>query len=134
MSRFRLLIRRNADGSPLTGTNQTLAVHSSGGVYTTTTNEFVDVDPSANLFADLSSATAATINQLRQSIKIQQLLEIEARGGTRYNEILYAHFGVRPPDARLQRPEYLGGGTASISINPIAQTWQRCLRHYHPTG
>jgi len=74
------------------------------------------------IFADLSQATAATINQLRQSFQIQKLLERDARGGTRYTEIVRSHFGVISPDARLQRPEYLGGGTATISINPIAQT------------
>jgi hypothetical protein len=74
------------------------------------------------LFADLSTATAATINQLRQSFQIQKLLERDARGGTRYTEIIRAHFSVISPDARLQRPEYLGGGSTAISVNPIAQT------------
>lgn len=74
------------------------------------------------LYADLSTATAATINQLRQSFQIQRLLERDARGGTRYTEIVRAHFGVISPDARLQRPEYLGGGSTPININPIAQT------------
>jgi len=75
-----------------------------------------------NLYADLSQATAATINQLRQSFQIQKLLERDARGGTRYTEIIRSHFGVISPDARLQRPEYIGGGTTPININPIAQT------------
>lgn len=74
------------------------------------------------LQVDLSTATAATINQLRQSFQIQRLLEKDARGGTRYTEILRSHFGVVSPDARLQRPEYLGGGYSPININPIAQT------------
>ena len=74
------------------------------------------------LYADLSEATAATINQLRQAFQIQKLLERDARGGTRYTEIIRAHFGVVSPDARLQRPEYLGGGSTDININPIAQT------------
>jgi hypothetical protein len=74
------------------------------------------------LYADLSGATAATINQLRQSFQIQKLLERDARGGTRYTEIIRSHFGVISPDSRLQRPEYLGGGTTSVNINPIAQT------------
>lgn len=74
------------------------------------------------LYADLSAATAATINQLRQSFQIQKLLERDARGGTRYTEIVRSHFGVISPDARLQRPEYLGGGSTPISINPVAQT------------
>lgn len=76
----------------------------------------------SNLYADLSTATAATINQLRQSFQIQKLLERDARGGTRYTEIIRAHFGVVSPDARLQRPEYLGGGSSPITVNPIAQT------------
>jgi len=74
------------------------------------------------LYADLSTATAATINQLRQSFQIQKLLERDARGGTRYTEIIRSHFGVISPDARLQRPEYLGGGSTVVNINPIAQT------------
>nr|QJB18880.1 MAG: major capsid protein [Microvirus sp.] len=74
------------------------------------------------LYADLSTATAATINQLRQSFQIQKLLERDARGGTRYTEIIRSHFGVISPDARLQRPEYIGGGTTTININPISQT------------
>jgi len=74
------------------------------------------------LYADLSTATAATINQLRQSFQIQKLLERDARGGTRYTEIVRSHFGVISPDARLQRPEYLGGGTSPVTVNPIAQT------------
>jgi len=81
------------------------------------------IAPATNsLFADLSEATAATINQLRQSFQIQKLLERDARGGTRYTEIIRSHFGVISPDARLQRPEYLGGGSTPININPIAQT------------
>jgi hypothetical protein len=73
------------------------------------------------LYADLSDATAATINQLRQAFQIQKLLERDARGGTRYTEIIRSHFGVVSPDARLQRPEYLGGGSTPINISPIAQ-------------
>jgi hypothetical protein len=75
-----------------------------------------------DLYADLSESTAATINQLRTSFQVQKLLERDARGGTRYTEIVRSHFGVVSPDARLQRPEYLGGGTTPISISPIAQT------------
>ena len=76
----------------------------------------------SNLEVDLSEATAATINQLRQAFQIQKLYERDARGGTRYIEIIRSHFGVVSPDARLQRPEYLGGGSTPVNINPIAQT------------
>lgn len=78
----------------------------------------------ANLYADLSGATAATINSLRQAFQLQKLYERDARGGTRYTEILRAHFGVISPDARLQRPEYLGGGSTPVNINPVAGTNQ----------
>lgn len=74
------------------------------------------------MYADLSEATAATINQLRQAFQIQKLYERDARGGTRYTEIIKSHFGVTSPDARLQRPEYLGGGSTPINVNPVAQT------------
>lgn len=74
------------------------------------------------LKTDLSAATAATINQLRQAFQIQKMYERDARGGTRYTEILKAHFGVTSPDARLQRPEYLGGGSTNIAVTPVAQT------------
>lgn len=73
-------------------------------------------------FADLSQATASTINALRQAFQLQKLYERDARGGTRYTEIIRSHFGVVSPDARLQRPEYLGGGSTPINISPIAQT------------
>lgn len=73
------------------------------------------------LIADLSSVTAATINSLRQAFQIQKLYERDARGGTRYTEILRSHFGVVSPDSRLQRPEYLGGSESPVIINPVVQ-------------
>ncbi len=74
------------------------------------------------LYADLTNATASTINALRLSLQLQVMLERDARGGTRYIEIIKSHFGVTSPDARLQRPEFLGGGTTRIQISPVAQT------------
>ena len=70
------------------------------------------------IYADLTEASAATINQLRQAFQIQKLLERDARGGTRYTEIVRAHFNVVSPDARLQRPEYLGGGQGDAQRPP----------------
>ncbi len=75
-----------------------------------------------NIKINLSEVTGATINQLRQSFQIQKLFERDARGGTRYREIIRSHFGVTSPDARMQIPEYLGGGSSPINVNPIAQT------------
>lgn len=74
------------------------------------------------IYADLTNVTGVNINELREAFQIQRLLERDARGGTRYIEILKSHFGVTSPDARLQRPEYLGGGRSYINISPIAQT------------
>lgn len=76
----------------------------------------------SGVVCDLSEASAVTINTLRQAIAKQQFLERDARYGTRYIELIYSHFGVHSPDARLQRPEYLGGGTTRLNINQIAQT------------
>jgi len=74
------------------------------------------------IYADLNQATAATINSLRQAFQIQKIFERDARGGTRYTELIKSHFGVTSPDARLQRPEYLGGGSTPVNISPIPQT------------
>lgn len=74
------------------------------------------------LYADLAEATAATINSLREAFQLQRMLERDARGGTRYAEIIRSHFRVSSPDQRLQRPEYLGGGTRPVVIQPLAAT------------
>lgn len=75
-----------------------------------------------NLYADLSKATAITINEFRNAATLQQMLELDARGGTRYTEYIKSHFNIDSGDARQQRPEYLGGFTQSITINQVAQT------------
>lgn len=80
------------------------------------------VDSTTGVYADLAVAAGITVNALRQSFLVQQLLERDARGGTRYTELVRAHFGVVSPDARQQRPEYIGGGSTPLSITPIAQT------------
>uniref|UniRef100_A0AAU8BAI9 Major capsid protein n=1 Tax=Dulem virus 134 TaxID=3145611 RepID=A0AAU8BAI9_9VIRU len=80
------------------------------------------VNAPVNLWAvSDGSVSAATINQLRMAFQIQKLYERDARGGTRYIEILKSHFGVTSPDSRLQRPEYLGGNRVPININQIVQ-------------
>ena len=90
--------------------------------YPSTGDSAVYFGSQTGLEADLSGATAATINELREAFQIQKLYERDARGGTRYTEIVQSHFGVVSPDARLQRPEYLGGGKDRIQVNPISQT------------
>nr|WNN13419.1 MAG: major capsid protein [Gokushovirinae sp.] len=100
-----------------TGKYLTGATQGSGG---SATNTF-EIAP-ANLWAIADgNAQAATINQLRLAFQIQKLYERDARGGSRYIEILKSHFGVTSPDARLQRPEYLGGNRVPININQVVQ-------------
>ncbi len=75
-----------------------------------------------NLWAQgANSLTATSINELRMAFQIQKFYEKDARGGTRYTELLKSHFGVTSPDARLQRPEYLGGNRVPITINQVLQ-------------
>lgn len=83
----------------------------------------VSSDPNrSGLVADLSVATAASINTIRQAFQLQRWLERDERGGVRYVETILNHFGVRSPDARLQRSEYLGGGSTPIQIHSVANT------------
>lgn len=88
---------------------------------------FANVEPYGTsyrpkIYADMAAVTGVGINQLRQAFLTQQLLERDARGGTRYTEIVRSHFGVISPDARMQRPEYIGGGSSMLNITPVAQT------------
>lgn len=87
-------------------------------------NPNLRVDLPADGYADLSTATAATVNAIRTAFQIQRLYERDARGGTRYTEVLQSHFRVSNPDMRLQRPEYLGGGTIPIMVQQVASTNQ----------
>ena len=91
---------------------------SSGTVTALNLDKFLGVGSTV----DLSSASAITINSLRQAFMLQRYYEIDARGGTRYTEKLQAHFGVTNPDARLQRPEFLGSHSSMMNINPVTQT------------
>ncbi len=75
----------------------------------------------ANLYADLSGATSSTVNDIRLAFATQHVLERDARAGTRYVESLQARWGVTSPDFRLQRAEYLGGGSTQINITPVQQ-------------
>lgn len=112
---------------PTNATNGTLSYSLGDGTFKIgSNNSLLQVSSSINMAdsgvtVDLSSATAVTINSLRQAFQLQKLYERDARGGTRYTEILRAHFGVISPDARLQRPEYLGGSSTRININPVEQ-------------
>lgn len=116
-----------------------LAVYETGDTGTTNYAKYRSIDPASSasafiveedpnnsgfpgIFADLSTATASTVNELRQAFQVQKLLERDARGGTRYPEKIKVHFGVTSPDSRQQRSEIIGTGSVPININPVTQT------------
>jgi len=121
-----------SDGSEtltLQGRDQSSEVHHSG------TNKALNLywkDP--RLQADLTNASTVTINELREAFQLQKMLERDARGGTRYPEVIYAHFGVTNPDARLQRPEYLGGGSTRVAVKPVEQNTPALATEDTPQG
>lgn len=98
------------------------------GFYRSTANAhtYVEAVPSnigrPNVYADLAAATGISIETMRNAWMVQSLMERDARGGTRYVELIKSHFGVTNPDFRLQRPEYIGGGQTPLQLTPVAQT------------
>jgi hypothetical protein len=114
-------LRKSSDDS-LWGTIQPLQTNSNGTLQEVGGGNNLFLDPNDTLYTDLGSATASTVNELRQAIQVQRLLEKDARSGTRYTEIIRSHFGVTSQDARLQRPEYLGGGSTRVNVSPVART------------
>lgn len=97
------------------------------GLYTASQIGNGNTNTKSNMLVDLTGVrgdTLITINQLRQAFQIQKFYEKDSRGGTRYIELLRSHFGVTSPDARLQRPEYLGGSRVSLNVNQVVQTSQ----------
>lgn len=112
--------RKASDGTLLgvgdVGTAASGNIHEIGGAVG------IIIDPNTTLVADLTTATATTINDFRYANMIQELLERDMRGGTRYTEQIRSHFGVTSPDARLQRPEFLGGWSEPITANIVPNT------------
>lgn len=98
------------------------SVHHPGASMYDSNNDPVNLDPNGTLFADMSNVSSTTINELRLATRLQRWLERTARGGSRYIEQIASHFGVRSSDARLQRPEFLGGGKSPVVISEVLQT------------
>lgn len=121
-------VQDEGDGAnpPVVGSSAFLSSPIKGGTFVSVATKQALIDNgydegNTGLYADLSDATGVTINSLREAFAVQHLLERDAYG-SRYVESLLSHFGVRSPDFRLQRPEYLGGGTIDFEVNSIAQT------------
>jgi hypothetical protein len=107
------------------GNVKNLYMYNATGYVSWNTNPNTNTDAywsDPELKTDLSSATASTVNELRQAVQVQRMLEKDMRAGTRYTEIVRSHFGVSSPDSRMQRPEYLGGGSSPVNVTPIART------------
>lgn len=117
-------VRLNVQG---TTTARQIVSANTGVPSGTTWGDLSSAGQPVEVIADLSLATAATINELRTAVTLQQLLERDARGGTRYIESVWSHFKVKSPDARQQRPEYIGGGSIPIVVNAVPQTAQTGL-------
>lgn len=115
-------IVRNSDGSLAAGAN--LASNTVGQLSNTTASigTVLNIDPNGRLAADMSTVSAITINDLRRTSALQRFLENMARGGSRYIEQILSQFGVISSDSRLQRPEYLGGGSSPCVISEVLQT------------
>lgn len=114
---------RQSDGTAMTGNAAIYFQRGTQSGFDMQTGGVSQTPIISNLWAvGDSSLASATINQLRLAFQIQKLYERDARGGTRYIEILKSHFGVTSPDARLQRPEYLGGNRIPININQVVQS------------
>ncbi len=116
---------RDSQGNPLPFATSLQQV-ATGGLpsegFTQTAGQGIQFNVTSHTEVDLSEATASTINDLRRAFKLQEWLEKNARGGSRYIESILSHFGVRSSDARLQRPEFLGGGSSPVTISEVLQT------------
>lgn len=106
------------DSTPLSGN---VSTNNNGLFSGSAIQEPLSLDVSDSIGVDMSNVTSATINELRRAIQLQKWLELNARGGSRYNEQILSHFGVKSSDARLQRPEFLGGGSSPLSISEVLQ-------------
>ena len=109
---------QNTDGSP-SDPDSSLRKDNVGNIYDALTGKTQHINPNNSWVADLANATATTINELRKASALQRWLERQARGGYRYIETILSHFGIRSSDARLQRPEYLGGNKQPITISEV---------------
>lgn len=122
---------KQVDGTTATGWLGYLSAnHAGGNPWLIRTNQ-TTTGAEPEIYADLSTTTGQTINALRLAVQTQRLLERDARSGTRYTELLRAHFGVTPEDTRLQRPEYIGGGRTNFTTQAIPQTSASAIA---PTG
>lgn len=123
-------------GAPITGNAQLFAQGSPTPLrnLVNSSNQGYNIDVHGNTVADLSEASAITINSLRWAVRLQEFLERNARGGTRYIENILAHFNVKSSDKRLQRPEFLGGSSNPMVISEVMQNAPATTEQDTPQG
>ena len=126
-------ILRQTDGSALAGVDVVSKSVTGALTWSSTSNASSQLDVTRNTEVDLTDATASSINDLRRAFRLQEWLERNARGGSRYIEVILAHFGVQSSDARLQRPEFLGGSATPITISEVLQTSESGVASSDPT-
>ena len=125
---YETILKNSATGTPIgsfdsSGTPFETSSAGSGKLYSNLpTTTYLGLDNTDALSVNLAGATAASINELRRAFRLQEWLERNARGGARYIEVIMAHFGVQSSDARLQRPEFLGGSATPVQISEVLQT------------
>lgn len=115
-------VRKADDGTLQTSMNQNILTDAGFGILIDATPDNLGIDITENHFVDLSNAVGISVNEFRVSLRLQEWMEKNARMGSRYSELLLAHFGVRSSDARLQRPEYLGGGKQPVTVSEVVST------------
>lgn len=126
-----MILKDLANNQPFS--NQDIYTGSTGSFDLNGGNFQTYLDPNGQLEADLSTAAAASINELRRAFRLQEFLERNARGGSRYIEIIQSHFGVKSSDSRLQRPEFLGGSSTPVTISEVLQNSESGVASTDPT-
>ena len=128
----RTKVRQQNMSPALTGNMETSAQIAAGRIEINGTTHSIDV--TGNTYVDLSTATAATLNELRKASALQQWLELMARAGSRYREQIFAMFGERIPDYTVQVPQYLGGGKTPIMVSEVLNNYQASGTGDEPVG
>jgi len=118
-STAKWLARKSSDNSIITSSN---AIVNDPTGLSVQTVAYTKLDPNGSLIADLADGVGPTLNEWREAVTVIQAYELDMRGGTRYIEMLYNHYGVINPDFRLQRPEFLGSARSTVNIHPVPQT------------
>ena len=115
-------VRVSSTGAQVSSAINPLRVAPSGSLADASGSVGLQIDPNGTMITDLAEGLGPTLNEWREAVTVIQAYELDMRGGTRYIEMLYNHYGVINPDFRLQRPEFLGSSRSMVNIHPVPQT------------